>query len=295
MIKVVVTDMDGTLLNEKHEVSEASLEAIQKLYKKDIRFIISTGRHYKGTMSTLEKHNLKCDYIVASGAEVRDQESKVLKQVPMDHSSFEDILDRIKDFPVTARFCSDQYDYAIGSEEEVKESLILEARHFFYDGSQDDIESLPEFKQRLAHVKCISSVEDLRKDNISIYKIFIFSQDESIILEIDKALSDVNGIASASSFASNLELTHINAQKGIALKEYIEILGYNMDEVMVLGDSMNDYSMLSMDFGATVAMENSMEQIKKVCKYMTKSNEEEGFAYAVEKMLNDELEELRIR
>ena len=49
--------------------------------------------------------------------------------------------------------------------------------------------------------------------------------------------------------------------KEYRLKEYIESMGYTMDEVMVLGDSLNDYSMLEMDFGATIAMENAEETI----------------------------------
>jgi Cof subfamily protein (haloacid dehalogenase superfamily) len=294
MIKVVVTDMDGTLLNEKHEISEASLKAIEKLNSENIRFIISTGRHYKGAMRTLEKYNIKCDYIVASGAEVRDQEGKVLKQIPMKHYNFQEILDKVKNFPVGVRFCSDQHDYMLGTKEEIKESLLLESRYFFNTGTPEEIEASELFQERLAGVKSINSVEDLKKLNVSIYKIFIFAYDESIVHEMDKALSSVEGIVSASSFSSNLELTHINAQKGIALKEYIEKLGYSKEEVMVLGDSMNDYSMLSMDFGATVAMENAMEEIKKVSKYMTKSNEEDGFAYAIEKMLCNELDDLKV-
>ncbi|HEX3022690.1 MAG TPA: HAD hydrolase family protein, partial [Lachnospiraceae bacterium] len=87
---------------------------------------------------------------------------------------------------------------------------------------------------------------------------------------------------------------NIEAQKGIALKEYIESLGYRMDEVMVLGDSMNDYSMLSMDFGATVAMENAMDRIKEVSKYITKTNDEDGVAYAIQKVLDGKVEDLRI-
>jgi Cof subfamily protein (haloacid dehalogenase superfamily) len=293
MIKVVVTDMDGTLLNEKHEISEPSLRAIEKLDKENIRLIISTGRHYISTMRTLEKYNIKCDYIVASGAEVRDQEGKVLKQIPMDHSNFQEILDRIKAFKGEIRFCSDEFDYMLGTEEDKRKSMLLEAKHFFNTETPEEVEASELFQKRLASVKCIDSVEDLRELNVTIYKIFIFSSEEAVILEMDKALSSVEGIVSASSFPTNLELTHINAQKGIALKEYIEKLGFAMEEVMVLGDSMNDYSMLSMDFGATVAMENAMEEIKKVSKYMTKSNNEDGFAYAIEKMLCGELEDLK--
>lgn len=294
MIKVVVTDMDGTLLNERHEVSKRSLAAINKLYENNIRFIISTGRHYKLTMDTLEKYKLKCDYIVASGAEIRDENAKILKQIPMDHSNFQEILEKIKDFPIAVRFCSDDYDYVIGSQDSIKRDMLLQAKYFFDNSSFEEIEASSEFQKRLSKVKGIKAIEELKEQEVAIYKIFIFSEDDALIEEIDNALSTVEGIASASSFTSNLELTHINAQKGIALKEYIEGLGYSMEEIMVLGDSMNDYSMLSMDFGATVAMENGMEKIKEVSKYMTKSNIEEGFAYAVEKMLLGELEDLRI-
>lgn len=56
-------------------------------------------------------------------------------------------------------------------------------------------------------------------------------------------------------------------------------------EVMVFGDSLNDYSMLSMDFGATVAMENADSKLKRVAKYTTKSNVNDGVAYAIEKLL----------
>ena len=103
--------------------------------------------------------------------------------------------------------------------------------------------------------------------------------------DINEELSKNSKIAVASSFPTNLEITDVEAQKGPVLKSYIESLGYTMDEVMVFGDSMNDYSMLSMDFGATVAMENADPEIKKVAKYITKSNEEYGVACAIEELL----------
>ena len=61
---------------------------------------------------------------------------------------------------------------------------------------------------------------------------------------------------------------------------------------MVLGDSLNDYSMLSMDFGATVAMENGVPEIKAAAKYVTKSNREDGVAYAIDRMLEGDWEAL---
>ena len=100
-----------------------------------------------------------------------------------------------------------------------------------------------------------------------------------------KELEKNEELAVTSSFINNIEITNIKAQKGPILKKYIESLGYRMDEVMVLGDSMNDYSMMCMDFGATVAMANADQQIKDAAKYTTRSNEEDGVAYAVEEMM----------
>ena len=117
------------------------------------------------------------------------------------------------------------------------------------------------------------------------YKIFIFAEDVELLGKLSDELRENPAIAVASSFVYNQEITAVEAQKGPVLKEYIESLGYTMDEVMVLGDSMNDYSMISMDFGATVAMGNAVPEIKEAAKYITKSNKEFGVAYAIDQVL----------
>ena len=106
-----------------------------------------------------------------------------------------------------------------------------------------------------------------------------------VLKTIETLLKKEKTIAVASSFDSNLEITDVTAQKGPVLKAYIESLGYTMDEVMVLGDSLNDYSMLSMDFGMTVAMKNAHADLKKVAKYMTNSNAEDGVAAVINKVI----------
>ena len=103
--------------------------------------------------------------------------------------------------------------------------------------------------------------------------------------ELKMRLEKNKDIAVASSFPTNLEITDVKAQKGPVLKEYIESLVYTMNEVMVLGDSLNDLSMIEMDFGATVAMANADPEVKSAAKYITKSNAEFGVAYAIEELL----------
>ena len=293
MIKVIASDLDGTLLNNDHEISKETLDAINLAKDNGIRFMISTGRSFKNTMEALKKHSLECDYIMASGAEIRDPKKKILKQVPMDQSVFEELYHRIKRFKVGVHFCSDICEYVIGTKEEVEEQLIEQTILFHRSGTRDEIIHSPEFREMCKKSKRINEIKELKQ--YPIYKIFISSDNEQLVKAIDEAIADIPGIASASSFSNNLELTHIEAQKGIALKEYITELGYTMEEVMALGDSMNDYSMLSMDFGVTVAMKNAMEEVKKAAKYMTLTNEENGVAYAIHKLLEGKIEELRVQ
>ena len=72
MIKVIASDMDGTLLGLDHKVAPRTLEAIHRAQEQGIRFMIATGRNFRSAMEELEELDLECDYLVGSGAEVRN-------------------------------------------------------------------------------------------------------------------------------------------------------------------------------------------------------------------------------
>ena len=141
------------------------------------------------------------------------------------------------------------------------------------------------YRRMKENTRIIPDFQALKDGKINVYKIFTFCCDTEVLGELGRQLRKDERLAVASSFVNNLEITDARAQKGPVLKGYIESLGYTMDEVMAFGDSMNDYSMLSMDFGATVAMGNSEPEIIKAAKYLTKTNEEYGVAYTIEEML----------
>ena len=150
---------------------------------------------------------------------------------------------------------------------------------------RDEIKDTELYQRLRRTTKVLASLEELEKTQIPVYKIFLFSADIEMLDRIRRELEENPEIAVASSFETNLEITDVKAQKGPVLKEYIESLGYSMDEVMVLGDSLNDLSMIEMDFGATVAMENAVPEVRSAAKYITKSNEELGVAYAIRELL----------
>ena len=77
------------------------------------------------------------------------------------------------------------------------------------------------------------------------------------------------------------------------MRSYIESLGFSADEVMVLGDSLNDLSMFTEGFGAAVAMANADPEILNAADYITLSNDSDGASYAMELLMDGKLNQLK--
>lgn len=285
MIRVIASDLDGTLLNEQHLLSERTIRAVKKTQEAGIRFIVATGRNFKQAIHAMGESGILCDYIVNSGAEIRNSKHEILQSGSMNIQDCKAVYDILKKYDLMYLFVSENTDYCIGSTKDREQELIQHILTFEQGMTEAEARETSLFKSMLSKTEVVSSFEELVDSGKSITKIFAASDDLAMLKEIEMQLRENSNLAVASSFANNLEVTDINAQKGIVLKNYIESLGYTMNEVMVFGDSMNDYSMLSMDFGATVAMENGADEVKEVAKYITKTNTEDGVAYVIEELL----------
>ena len=285
MIKVIASDMDGTLLNEKHVVSERTANAIKEAERKGIRFMVITGRTFQGALEGLGNSGIICDYIVSSGAEVRNAEQEIVFKGLLKREACKAVADVLEKYPVQALFCTDYLEYCLGNEERLEENILEHIKAFDERIPEEALKIHPMYEVLKEKTKCAKDYAELDEKEIPVSKIFIFSLDLESIKVMRKDLEQIPGIVLASSGDNNLEITDSAAQKGIVLKRYAEVLGYQMDEIMVLGDSMNDHSMFLMDFGAKVAMENADPKIKKLATEITKSNAEDGVACVIEKLL----------
>ena len=285
MIKVIASDMDGTLLGDNHKVAPETVEAIREAQAAGIRFMIATGRSYNGAMEELKGLDLGCDFIVGSGAEIRNPKGEILKSIGFTYEICNEVAKVLEEYPISVLYCAGPYEYRVGTPEEVEESIVRQIQLFHLSECRDQIEQSELYKRVKASSRRIDSVDELEKQGIIIHKIFLFTGDLEMLDKIKRRLMQNPELAVASSFYNNLEITVKGAEKGPAIQEYIESLGYTKEEVMVFGDSLNDYSMLSMDFGATVAMENADEEVKRVSKYVTKSNEDLGVAHTIHELL----------
>ena len=277
--------MDGTLLDKDHKISERNVKAVKDAVNAGIRFIIATGRSFEQAIHVLEGTGIECDYIVYSGAEIRNSKQEILKRSVMNLQDCRMVYEILKEYDLMYLFGAEDVDYCIGSTKDREKELVRHILTFNPNMTEKEARESELFRFFLSKTKVVADFEELIASGVDIIKIFAAADDLNMLKEIHDRLQVNSNLAIASSFENNIEITDVKAQKGSSLKYYIEALGYSMDEVMVLGDSMNDYSMISMDFGATVAMENGAKEIKDTAKYITKSNEEDGVAYCIEELL----------
>ncbi|MFT3985220.1 MAG: HAD family hydrolase [Lachnospiraceae bacterium] len=279
---MIASDLDGTLLNENHVLDECTYEVLIRAQKAGMRFIAVTGRDYSMTRDAFEGFDLNCDYILASGAETRNSAGVVVKRLPLPFHKVKLVTEALSGFFNPLSYNTANKDYRVGGGKEVRDGIVYEVRNFYRRALSDRFDEEQFVKLMLSRTTIVPQLEDIEE---SVYKISMTAKDAATITKMKKVLSRIPGLAVASSFSNNIEITDELAQKGPVLKNYITSLGYTMEEVIAFGDSQNDYSMLSMDFGRTFAMENADPEIKAVAQRIAPSNTDHGVAQVIEELL----------
>ncbi|NRY60109.1 Cof-type HAD-IIB family hydrolase [Clostridium beijerinckii] len=281
MIKLIASDMDGTLLNSDHRISKGNLEAIKKAQEMGIHFTIATGRIYGDVEPFLKKHGIECECILMNGAEYRDKYGNLLETIDIDKNKAAEIFDMMKNNDISLEIFTSCGLYALGTKEQALVQTAYRVQAFNPGTSFEEAIEIAKKHNHFTEVNYITDLETFLKSDIKIGKFNGFYSNEETTKKIKKMLESIGGLMVESTFNNkNVEINNINAQKGFILAKVAQRMGIKKDEVMVVGDSFNDYSMFT-EFTESFAMENSAPEIKKVAKYMTDTNDNDGVAKAI--------------
>lgn len=284
MIKLIASDMDGTLLNDDHMISEENLKAIRKAQEMGRHFTIVTGRDYGAVKSYLEECNLKCECILSNGAEYRDVNGNVIESVYMNKDSVKIVFDILNDAGLCIQLMTNNGSYVTNKESD-KKAIIDRFKLFNPKMNENEVEEFVEKFHAERGMKYIDDVYEILKSDVEVLKIVTFDNDEKLIANLkEKLKKSTSDLAVASTFSNDIEISDIEAQKGLILAKTIKKMGIDKSEVIVLGDSFNDYSMFT-EFENSYAMENAIPEIKEIAKYVTDSNNNDGVAKAIYKSL----------
>lgn len=287
MIKLISSDMDGTLLDSYRQITPINIEAIKKAQESGINFIINTGREYPNARALVEAAGLKCDLICSNGACAFDKDGNLLFEHEIDKETIRKIFDAFNKYSMEPSLYTTQGRISLLPLEERK----IYTRDVFIPAIQinhPDMEyTLDDFRDLVDNVIFVDGQEALLNSDHRILKISSNSTDHEALKKLRVELEKIPGLAVVSTVPTDIEITSVHAQKGSTLLDYAKKDGLTPDEIVAIGDSENDYSMLSIPGIHSVAMENACDMIRNICVYQTRANTRDGIAYIINCILAD--------
>ncbi|EJO5348076.1 sugar-phosphatase [Clostridium botulinum] len=265
MYKLIALDMDGTLLNNKKTISKQNKEAIKAAKSKGSKVVLATGRPLKGIEKYLKELDLinDGDYAIAfNGALVQETKTgKILHENSMTKDDLKILYKLSKELNVDIHFLTIDGCYT--------------PKFNMYSEIEVTLNNIP-----LNIIDFNNIPEDLK-----IIKIMFVGSQEKIteIIELvpEHLQQKYNVVRSAPIF---LEFLNKNTSKGYGIETLCNVLNIDKKNIICAGDAENDIHMIEYA-GLGVAMGNAYPKVKKVAKYITKTNEDNGVAHVINKFI----------
>lgn len=288
MVRLIATDMDGTLLNSSHEISKENIEAIKAAQAKGITVAIATGRAFYEARTPVAPTGLKVPYICLNGAEVRDESCNIIHTSKLNHAQIKDITTILDKYNLYYQVYTNARIYT--EDKQMDLDIYIDIANKM--GHTPDVEKIrASINKRIEQgsLKEVQSYNEVyERDGELVLKFLAFSSDLDKLDQAKAELKKFKHLAVSASSRGNIEITHNDAQKGIALQALAESLKIDMNEVAAFGDNLNDVSMLER-VGYSFGMENGVDEVKQIAKYRAGSNEESGVGRGIMQLLNEEI------
>ena len=267
MYKAVVSDLDGTLLNEEHKVSPFTKETIELLLKKGIKFYIATGRGYVGAKEIMDEIGLKIPLITSNGARIIDENGVEIYVNNIEQKYVDKIFSiNYKSFDkgIILNGFSGNHWY-----------VTEDARDYFYIQK-------PNRKQYPEQIEW----KEFKK--LAFTKIFFLGEHEKL-LEIEKEVRKVTNGEVNIVFVNekSLEIFSKDCDKAVAAEFLLLRDGLALKDAVSFGDGFNDYDLITQT-GLGFAMKNSIYRLleKLTDTEIIESNAEDGMAKKVRELFN---------
>lgn len=271
-VKLIMTDLDGTLFKDDHEsISERNISALKRAKEKGIKICISTGRT-KSLICDAAAAVPFADYIITSnGAVTYDaQTDKIITSELLDAEKSKKVFEVINSHKLTHEIYFEGECFLDGYSAMAYNYGNISAHYLKV--LKDKANVVPNLSEHIG--------------NKGVEKINIMHVTGGELEGVKNAITNIGGIYVTSSIPENLEMNNYNANKGYALTALCKILGISENEVMAFGDSGNDCEMLKIA-GYSFATANAWDEAKRAAKSVTFSNEDDGVAAEIEKYLEN--------
>ena len=270
-IKLVASDLDGTLLNKNKEITPRLFSALKKLDELGIYFVPSTGRPF-GTVPQAIKELPFLKYVITSnGATIYDAvEQKNIIENYLTPEAVDAVIEIARELPVITEY-------------------FIEGKAYIAKKVYDDLSPFNLTESHVTYIKnSRTPVEDfwneMKRNNTVLENINLVFADMELRKETWNRLKALGLASVTAATTKNIEITSLYATKAKALEKLCEVLGFTRENVLAMGDGDNDMPMIQFA-GIGVAMENGEEHIKQAADIIADDCNDFGAAKILEQII----------
>ncbi|WP_300562607.1 HAD family hydrolase [Companilactobacillus sp.] len=271
MISFIGTDLDGTLLNSNKEISQENIRAIRAAVDKGITFAICSGRTLDSVQNFFDALQVPGYKVLLNGAVIFDPNNKKISDRPIAKAVVDDLLRSVDGYGF--KVVIDGLDSTYVTDPELSDATYFEgvSKRNVLVGSVSELREINDRKDSVVYKVCFSSSEDRVAQLMK--KIETFTSMPVVISRSGESYYELNA----------LDCTKLSGLQRISAVSKIPIA-----EFMCFGDYGNDLEMLR-GVGYGVAMDNAMEEVKDVADIITGTNDENGVAQVINRVLDKKI------
>ena len=261
-VKLVVIDLDGTLLDNQKEIHPFNQEMIQKVQQLGIPVTIATGRGMASTRKYAEQLGITEPLITYNGAVISTSDnSRILQRNLMPLAETKELIRELEDLDCYFKVYYDEY-FLVDQESELTQAF---SKKFFIPYQIVGLKNLANIIESPLKITVIESPEKLER-------VWQLLQKWSAHFQVCR--DSVSGI----------EITVRSADKGGALTVLCQEYGIQPCQVMAFGNEGNDINLIRVA-GVGIAVANARPELKAVARFFTESNEDQGVGKGLQKYL----------
>ncbi|MFR1783647.1 MAG: Cof-type HAD-IIB family hydrolase [Sarcina ventriculi] len=271
--KMICIDMDGTLLNSKHEVSERNKKAIKEAIEKGIVVAITTGRIFKSAKIYADLLGIETPIVASNGGFIKEQDKEeIIYKSALTYDQLKVIDSVIKKHNLNVYY-------------NLYNGIILEKTLNENHAYKQTNRKAKRNEDKITILENVDVDKTFKENEGDILKaICIENENIDALNRAKKELREIEGLEVVSSWSNNFEVMPKGTCKWSGIKQLAKILGIKENEIICIGDSENDLSMIQ-NAGFGIAMGNARKDVKEAAKYITDNNECDGVGKAIEKIV----------
>lgn len=261
-VRLVLSDVDGTLVNAKKELSPRAVAMVERLREADILFALTSSRPPRGVSMFVEPLHLTTPIAAFNSAMIVEPDLRVIEKRTIDDDLSVQVLSLLDEFQISMWVYQGDGWYV----------RDLNGPHTQREASVVD------FQPKL--------LENLDALFSGVAKIVGVSDDVKAMTDVQVAIREKFGdrVSATESQPYYLDITHPLANKGSAVDYFARRFAIPTDAIATIGDAYNDVPMFERS-GLSIAMGNAVSDVKAAAREVTTSNEDDGFANAIEQFI----------